>query len=62
MKLKSPPKLVDLLLDTLERVEEKSGSCPDEAAMQKLKSRVIRLVAQFEAIRSREGATAGGAE
>lgn len=58
MKHNPRSKVVDLLLDTLERVEERPCSRPDEVAMQKLKQKVFRLVAQFEAVRRREGAPA----
>lgn len=62
MKHNPTSKVVDVLLQTLERVEEKADSDPDQAAMQRLKSKVFRLVAQFEAVRGIEGATAGGGE
>lgn len=55
-------KVVNLLLDTLARIEEKADSRPDEAAMEKLKRRVFRLAAQFEAVRGREGAAARSGE
>ena len=55
-------KVVNLLLDTLERIEEKAGSRPDEAALEKLKRSVFRLAAQFEAVRGREGAAARSGE
>ena len=62
MKHNPTSKVVDLLLNTLERVEERADSRPDEAALQKLRSRVFRMVAQFEAVRNREDAIAGGGE
>jgi hypothetical protein len=62
MKHNPTSKVVDVLLNTLERVEERADSRPDEAALQKLRSRIFRMVAQFEAVRSREEATAGSRE
>lgn len=62
MKNSPTSKVVDLLLDTLERVERKAECGPDEATMQKLKTKVFRLVAQFEAARSCEGASSGSGE
>ncbi|HEV2133744.1 MAG TPA: hypothetical protein VGR47_05725 [Terracidiphilus sp.] len=62
MKHNPTSKVVDLLLNTLERVEERADSRPDEAALQKLRSRVFRMVAQFEAVRLREDATVGSGE
>lgn len=56
---KSTSKVVDLLLDTLVRVEKSPDTRPDDAAMKKLKQKVFRLAAQFEATRSCEQATAG---
>jgi hypothetical protein len=56
----STSKVVDLLLKTLARVE--ADSRPDEAAMEKLKRRVFRLAAQFEAVRRCETAPARSGE
>ena len=58
MKHNPRSKVVDLLMDTLERVEERPCPRPDEAAMEKLKQNVFRLVAQFEAVRRHEGVPA----
>ena len=59
MKHNARSKVVDLLLDTLVRVERGPDARPDDAAMKKLKQKVFRLATQFEAARSCQQATAG---
>lgn len=54
--------MVNLLLDTLAKLERKVGSNPEDRAMKNLKVNVFRLVAEFEAVKTPQGAERGSGQ
>ncbi|HEV2326554.1 MAG TPA: hypothetical protein VGS10_21625 [Terracidiphilus sp.] len=62
MNHRATSKVVNLLLDTLAKLERRVGSHPEDRAMKNLKMNVFRMVAELEAVKSRQVAESVGGQ
>jgi hypothetical protein len=48
MYLQPPPSLIELLRSTLQQVEQSAEVSPNDSSLQKLKSSIVRTIADLE--------------